>query len=209
MYMKHRRRRSRTLVGKVTRKCLHQNYVRRSDERVILNASIVRTWFFFVLSAGVRLGGGLRVAPERRGQSRAVHPVRGADGPPRRYHQQDGVAQTVRDHRSETHHVHYDDAVCPLYGHVCRSIRLLTIRVRHSRKRPCRHVNFRNSPPHPVHRFFVGFLNDRESCSLSTGYWTFGHPYFDRARVVSDCQTFTTYFRRPLLRSETDDMSEY
>lgn len=65
--------------------------------------------------SGVRLGGGLRVAAERRRESGAVHAVRDADGPPGRGGQPDGVSQTVDDHRSdEAHRVHDDDAFGPV-----------------------------------------------------------------------------------------------
>lgn len=58
---------------------------------------VITTRTSYAVFTGVRLGGGVRVAAERSGESRALHPVRGADGPPERGHQQDRVAETVGD----------------------------------------------------------------------------------------------------------------
>lgn len=65
---------------------------------------------------GVRLGGGFRVATERRCESCALHPVRGADRPPERGDRQDGVLKTVRDQRRKEDTVHYHVAAFrPMY----------------------------------------------------------------------------------------------
>lgn len=60
---------------------------------------------------GVCVGGRVRVAAERRGESRALHAVRGADGPPECGHQQDRVAAAVGDQRREAYRLHRHDAV--------------------------------------------------------------------------------------------------